>query len=127
MRIYEEYATPTDKRRAQKGAKLCKATGKAKGYLFVFNEDGMRSDRDETVYDALGECLETNDGLPCSITSVTPSLNYLRHWCRRIGFATLPEVWKRAFANKLEGCLSDSVPELREARRRYRQVLVFGS
>jgi len=125
MRIYEEYATPALKRKAQRGAKLGVATGKAKGYLFVFDEDGRRMSGNVCVYDALGEILEVDDGLPQAISSVTPSLDYLRLRCRKIGFNTLPDVWKQAFGQKLDQCLDDSIPELADQRRRYRKVLRF--
>jgi len=123
MLIYEEYRSAKDKRKAQrKGAKRGVATGLAKGYLFVFDEDGIQHTGVTAEYEALGEILETDDGQPDSIGSVTPTLNFLSTRCRRIGFNALPEAWKRAFATKLNTMLDHS-PELKEQRKRYRKVL----
>ncbi len=127
MRIYEEYATSTAKRAAQRGARFGQATGQAKGYLFVFNEDGHRMSGNICVYDALGEILEVDDGLPQAISGVSVSLDQLRIRCRRIGFETLPEVWKIAFANALDCSLDGAIPELAVQRRRYRAVLQFAT
>jgi len=127
MKIYEEYDSPSEKRKAQRGAKRGVATGKAVGYVLVFNEDGIQRHGATAVYEGLGE-LMSNEGPgsePNTITSVTPSLDYLRVRCRVVGWDTIPEVWKRAFGVKLNDMLQvyEGEPdEMKKYRRRYRKV-----
>jgi len=125
MRIYERYATPADKRKAQRaGVKRGVASGKAKDYLLVFNEDGYtNSSGYEVTYGAFGELYTNNDiNNPC-LVSCDASLTYLQKNCRRIGFDSLPMPWKLAFARKLDDCLRDEdVPGI---RKRYRKVIRF--
>jgi len=119
MRIYEEYDTPQEKRKAQKGAKRGKATGKARGYLLVFNEDGY-SGTCEATYGALGELMagvEPGDE-PRVITSCNPHVDFLRTHCRFIGWDTVPEVWKRAIARKLWDMIPDE-----EDQKPYAKIL----
>ena len=123
MRVYEEYASKADKRRAQRGAKRGVATGEAMGYLLVFNEDGLTRAYSPPycpTYNAFGELLGDADGVPRSTAHVTPSLDYLSEQCRLIGFDTLPVEWKQAFAKKLVAVLADvDDPDL---FKRYRRV-----
>jgi len=121
MRIYEEYATHKEKRQAQHGAKLARATGKARGYLFVFDEDGINY---QGQYNAIGETFELEPGEgPRALTTVYPTAQHLRLRCRRIKWDDLPEAWKQAFAAKLDDCLSESVAELAAQRKRYSKII----
>jgi len=127
MRIYEEYESNAEKRKAQRGAKRGVATGKARGYLFIFEEDGKHWSGHTMVYSgAFGELLDVGQGPgagPESITSVNPSDDHLRNKCRRVGFETIPDAWKRAFAAKLDDCLDESIPELKKQRKRYGRII----
>lgn len=94
MQVFEDYASPAEKRAAQKGAKLGKPTGKARGYIFVFNENGWTptGNRDcvASVFDVEPGCDDPKGNL-CS-TGV--SQEYLRTRCRRVGGCHLPPKWK---------------------------------
>lgn len=127
MRIYEEYDNPREKRRAQRGAVRGQATGQARGYLLVFDEDGSWISHHTTgpvaVYDGLGELY---DGAqpgdpPRSIVHVTPARGFLASHCRLVGFDSLPEKWKRAFAARLDDILVEANDP--GCRRRYARVL----
>jgi hypothetical protein len=135
VRVYEEYASARDKRVAQRGARRGVATGKAKGYVLVFDENGHGLSRGEAVWwDALGELFtpeHDSDNPPRCITDCTPAWNYLREKCRRVGFESIPVAWKRAFALRLDYQLTvpqhdadDNYKQIVCAqRRRYRNIL----
>jgi len=115
MRFYEEYLDKADKRKAQNASRPLKRkqpTGKARGYMLVFNEDGYSTTRGYT-YGALGSVLTLGPGDPPvgGLSSVDPSTDYLRDNCRIVGAEYLPPVWQRAFANRLEGYIEqDAIP-----------------
>ena len=124
MRVYEEYQDPQEKRKAQRGAKRGIATGKARGYVLVFNEDGIEyaygGERSIAVYNGLGELFAGGEpgDLPRAMVHCTPSIDFLRNHCRSVGFETIPQEWKVAFASYLNNCLQDD-----GERKRYRKVL----
>ena len=110
MKVYEEYVSPQGKRQAQKDAAPGKATGKARTYLLMSNGESGGN------YSGWGE-LSGNDP-PQAITHVLASREHLSQRCRAIDFDSLPEAWKRAFANHLSMVFPDG-PE----RRRLQHVL----
>ncbi len=101
MLVYEEYATAADKKKAQRGAKRGRPTGKATGYFFAFNENGRNN---LGGFDGVGSVIDTKGepvGDSVALASVGPSLGYLLLKCRRIGAAHLSPVWKREY-NRLK-------------------------
>ena len=112
MKVYEEYASPQEKRRAQKDAARGNATGKARGYLL------MSDDESGGNFSGWGE-LSGND-VPQAITHVLASREHLSQKCRAIEFESLPEAWKRAFAKHLTMVFPNE-PE----RRRLQRVLLW--
>jgi len=99
MRVYEEYATPQEKRAAQRGAERGKVTGKARGYLVVTEQMGIENCH------ALGELLsgsQPGDG-PQVICNIVVGRDHLAAKCRRVGFGSLPEEWKQAFTDFQKG------------------------
>lgn len=94
MRVYEDYASPAEKRAAQKGAKLGKPTGKARGYIFVFNENGTNG---SGCYGAVAGVMDVEPGCDDpkgNLGSTNVSMCYLRTRCRRVGGCHLPPKWK---------------------------------
>lgn len=58
MICYEEYNSPSEKRKAQRESiplKRMHPTGKSKGYLLVFNEDGMHYSGNIACFEAYGD------------------------------------------------------------------------
>ena len=97
MRVYEQYESAKEKREAQKGAKRGKPTGKARGYIFVFDENGMNSrgfyDASATLFD-----IEPGGAFPSTGMGGTGvSLDYLRANCRKVGGIYLKGGWKKAW------------------------------
>ena len=123
MRCYEEYKTPAEKRKAQRTAKPKggKPTGLAYGYLLVFNEDGYASPG-SGVYNAIGELMGDTKpgGDPQTLTHVTPSLDFLSKNCRKVGFAHIPQIWRRAIANKMREWIDTYEGD---ERRKYDRIL----
>lgn len=123
VRIYEEYDSPREKRQAQRGAKRGIATGRARGYLFVFNEDGIHhTTRCQALYDSIGELFSGSKPgeEPHSMTHSEVSITYLRFNCRFIGFDSIPQSWKQAFAEKLDDCVvEENDPGCRKRYARY--------
>ncbi len=104
MRTYEEYDSPAEKRDAQRGATRGKATGMARGYILVFDEDGSHRSGTVTCLQALGELMsnvEPGDP-PRSVTYATPSHGFLRSHCRKVGFFNIPPEWQLAIVRKLK-------------------------
>ena len=101
MRVYEEYETPAEKRKAQRTAKPKggQCTGLARGYLLVFDEDGTTGPG-SGCFNALGELMGGRDigDTPRCITHCTPSRDFLAKHCRK----GIPAVWKRVFAAKVK-------------------------
>lgn len=96
MLVYEEYASNREKRLAQRGAKLGKPTGKARGYTFVFNENGTFG---AGLQEAVGSVfeLEPGEGPERGLASTAASRDYLRLYCRRIGGKHLPSEWRKVW------------------------------
>ena len=95
MRVYEEYATAKEKRQAQRGAQHGKPTGKARGYCFVFDENGQTS---TGFYDCRGPVLFTEPGATPDQTGMagsTCSPDWIRECCRRVGGKHLPPAWRK--------------------------------
>ena len=112
MRVYEEYDSPAEKRKAQKGAKLRKATKKALGYILVFDEDGREtfSYGDGSYYSAisaLSELMsygEPGEG-PQAIYMGYINTEILTKNCRAISFDEMPKEWQIAFLCKIHDCI----------------------
>jgi len=125
VRVYEEYASPKEKRQAQRGARRGYATGKARGYLFVFNEDGK--DRRGHFF-AIGELFDGSEPgeSPHCMTHCTPSTTFLRDNCRFVGFGSIPASWKRAFATRLDDAVRGyDGPERKQYTKRYARYLKY--
>lgn len=126
MRFYEEYENKTEKRRAQNSSRPLRRkypTGKARGYLLVFDEDGFSSSSSYT-YGALGSILSLfpGDKPYGGVSSASPSVDYLRENCRIVGANYLPPEWKQCFADSLEGYIEqDAIPI--EDVPRYRRAI----
>lgn len=88
LNVYEQYESAKEKREAQKGAKRGKPTGKARGYIFVFDENGMNS---RGFYDASATLFDIEPG------GTGVSLDYLRANCRKVGGIYLKGGWKKAW------------------------------
>lgn len=121
IRIYEEYKTPQDKRRAQVGAKRGQPTGKARGYILVWDDDGFWGAGHEYCYNALGSICELEEGeAPRMIGHVTPSHGYLGEKCRRVGREHMPREWRIAFASEvLSRCRFDWYANFHVAERKF--------
>lgn len=91
----------------------------------VFNEDGIEYHHNPytAIYNAIGELMaDTSPGCgPQALCHCTPSLDYLRTKCRSVGFDSIPEEWKKAFARHLDSCLRNEDDP--GCRKRYRRVL----
>lgn len=131
MKVYEEYLDAAEKRRAQRAAKPLKRmhpTGKARGYLLVFHEDGEASAWPGRR-NALGNCHATQPGgKPHSLSHAQPELLYLRDSCRAVGMDHIPAEWRKAFAIRLYDMIRDNITEnynkryyrfLRKAKREF--------
>lgn len=97
MRVYEEYKNPKEKRQAQKGAKRGKPTGKARGYAFIFDENGSFISSGTPCYEGLAPLMETEQGASlkeCPLACTNIAHEYLRENCRRVGIKHLPADWK---------------------------------
>ena len=111
MRIYEEYDSPEAKRKASRGAVRGTPTGTAKGYLLVFDEDGMYWEGGQPCFFGLAELLsEADPDNPRMVTGMSIPVDHLERNCRRIGFDSLPAKWKRAFASKLPDYFPEGLP-----------------
>ena len=96
MRVYEEYASAKEKREAQKGATRAKPTGKARGYVFTFPENGHCPDGSiEGLAPLLTNIEQGVEVKHCSMASSSVSYEYLRERCRRVGRNHLPNDWKK--------------------------------
>ena len=95
MRVYEEYNNRAEKRSAQHGAKRGAPTGKARGYAFIFNENGRNN---LGHYDGTGPLMSNTDPGSsvdrCPMASGGFSFDYLRENCRRVSRSKLPPDWK---------------------------------
>lgn len=93
MIVYEEYATPAEKRAAQIGAKRGKPTGKARGYFFAFNENGRTGDGG---YEGRGQVYggQQPGSTDIRMAGTSASAQYLQTCCRRVGGRHLPKPWK---------------------------------
>ncbi len=92
MRVYEEYDTPAEKRKAQRGAKRDTPTGKATGYIFVFDENGISPNGN---YDAQGHLSDSTPGAnPGPMCGTNVGREYLRTRCRRVAGKRLPKAWR---------------------------------
>jgi hypothetical protein len=94
MRVYEDYASPAEKRNAQKGAKRGQPSGKARGYIFVFDENGVNG---SGCYDAVASVFDVEPGCDDpkgNLASTGVSIDYLRTRCRKVGGCHLPPKWK---------------------------------
>lgn len=92
MIVYEEYASPAEKRQAQKGAKRGKPTGKARGYFFAFNENGRERDGG---WGGMGCVYEGQPGsTDTRMAGTAASPDYLAKNCRRVGGHHLPKPWR---------------------------------
>jgi hypothetical protein len=123
MRVYEEYDSPQEKRKAQKGASRGQSTGLARGYLLVFEEDGWAGQAG--VYNALGSLLKLSPGdNPVMIGHVTPHVHFLSERCRRVGFDAMPKSWQKAFVkelyNRIEMC---SIGREEQHNQKYRRLI----
>ena len=98
MTVFEEYDTAAEKRKAQQRAKRGKPTGKARGFVFVFEENGWTT---RGTRDARGSVfhLEPGEGPRGELASVGPSMDYLRQNCRRVGGRHLPPEWRKIWDN----------------------------
>jgi hypothetical protein len=94
MTVYEVYASAKEKRFAQRGAKLGKPTGKASGYIFVYNESrGYGSGNCDAIASVFD--VDPGDDNPRgNLGSTSVELYFLREKCRRIGGCRLPPKWK---------------------------------
>ena len=108
MYVVEEYASPAEKRKAQRDSAPLKRkhpTGKSRGFMLVFNEDGNAGGR-EYSYGAFGNVCNTEPGDgPHSLASAFPSVEFLRESCRVVAFDYLPTEWKKAFARMVNDFL----------------------
>jgi len=97
MRIYEEYETPAEKKRAQAGARRRRPTGKARGYCIIFPENG-RSGRG--FWDGTGACYFGDPGCrpsqaPMAGGNISPE--YLASDCRRVAVKYLDRDWRKVW------------------------------
>ena len=100
MRVYEEYESSSEKRKAQDASRplsRMKPTGKSRGYTLVFHEDGCAGT--PGTLNACGNILNTEPGDgPHSLSHCTPSRGYLSDNCRVVGMDYIPAEWRKAFA-----------------------------
>ena len=94
MRIYEEYETPVEKKRAQRGAKRGHPTGKARGYCIIFPENGRCG---RGFWDGVGATFFGDPGCrphqaPMSGSGIAPE--YLARDCRRVAVKYLNRDWR---------------------------------
>ena len=97
MRVYEEYPSARTKRRSQKGARRAKPTGKARGYIYVFNENGsFIGSRSGPFYDADVSTYDEDDFSPGPVrrSGSVVSREHLTRRCRFVGLGHLPKPWK---------------------------------
>ena len=96
--VYEEYANPAEKRAAQRGAKLGKPTGKARGYFFAFP---YQPGQDPRKVDGAGcvDTMEPGADPTNGVCSTSASPEFLRTCCRRVGGRHLPPAWKKIWEN----------------------------
>ncbi len=97
MIVFEEYASAAEKRKAQKGAKRSMPTGLARGYLFLFRENGYNG---QGMMDCVGTVYDSAPGADVNETglaSSTCSIEYLRTNCRRVGGKHLTGGWLAAW------------------------------
>jgi len=112
MRVYEEYESKAEKRKAQRDSaplKRCHPTGEARAFLLVFDEDGIECYHgSDPCYSAFGTMLftEPGDG-PHGLSGCTPSRAFLSENCRRVGFEHIPAEWQKAFAAKIESFIGE--------------------
>ena len=96
MRVYEEYSSFQEKRQAQRGAKRGKPTGKARGYCFVFDENGQNG---RGFYDCRGPVMgDAAPGAGPDQTGMAGSIcspKWLSACCRRVGGKYLPKAWRK--------------------------------
>lgn len=101
MRIYEEYLDAKEKREAQYRARRGRPTGRARGFVFIFNVDGFLDHRGILCYEAVSPLFVLDQGAdpPTCLTggyfmvSGSVSADYLRTHCRRVGKEHLPAKW----------------------------------
>ena len=83
LRFYEEYSTPADKHKAQRGAKRGKITGKAESYMCIF---------DSQHNECISSCFfDDIDGISLNVNGC--SADYLYGNCRRIAKNSVPLAW----------------------------------
>ena len=101
IRVYEDYATSTEKKSAQRGAQRGKPTGVARGYLFVFVGNGRTY---QGVWEGMGPVylLEPGSDEVHTMASTGISSQYLRENCRRVGRKHLPKVWADFLAEVID-------------------------
>ena len=85
IRVFEEYRSPTEKRAAQRGAKMGKPTGKTDSFLFVFPPMG-----DGKTWGMGGNFFPAT---PTSMANTGIGRKYLQGNCRRVGKKYLPPHW----------------------------------
>jgi len=110
MRVYEEYESAKEKRKAQRESAPLgrrRITGKAKGYVLIFNEDG-NSITSGFAYGGYGSIisLDAGDKPHGGVGSVNATPEYLRENCRLVGFEYIPKEWQKVFAYKLQHWLT---------------------
>lgn len=109
MKVYEEYNSEKEKRLAQKGAQRGKITGKSRGYIMVFHEDGPASTNDPRMLNAFGPIPVLDPGShPVGISHITAHHDYLNKKCRVVGFHSLPDEWQKALIGKLVDSIRDN-------------------
>ena len=96
MRVYEEYRDNAEKRRAQRGARRAIPTGQARGYVFLFDENGRGSHGN---MEGLATVIELDQGAEPHTPRAALNLcgisdDYLRTNCRRVGRCHLTGSWK---------------------------------
>ena len=88
LRFYEEYFNIQDKRKAQKGAKRGKLTGKADGYICVIPYLEANLGRYNCISSVCYNDLEGN-----TLNFGEVSFDYLWKNCRRIAKSEVPLEW----------------------------------
>lgn len=97
MRVYEEYKSAAEKRQAQNASRplrRMRPTGKARGYIFVFDENGVNGSGN---YDAVASVFDVepgDDDPRGNLASTGVSIYHLRTCCRAVGGIHLPPKWK---------------------------------
>lgn len=113
LKCYEEYDSPTARRKAQRGASRGKTTGKAKGYLVVFY-----GDRQDGKWDGLGEVMQhAPPENPQLVSHVDGHADFLRTHCRSIAWRELPEKWRHCFLNELTKRIGLDDPDYPKVQR----------